>query len=421
MESALPANPTSGLHLAYAGLRVLDLSQGVAGPYCAQVLQQLGADVVKLEPIQGDWSRTMGSARGGMSALAIAFNRGKRSLACDVRRPEGQTILMALAAQADVVVQSFRPGVAERLGAGYAQVSSRNPAVIYVSISGFGLTGPYAALPATDSVAQAVAGMARTNGTPDGSPAGARPYAADIVSGVYAANAAGAALFARERSPDYLGTHIDVSLLACLAAWQNCLLVEHAWNGGLPPGPATVPQGFYETQDGHIVLVALDDRMFAAIADVLERPDWLADPALRKADGRKAAAAQLNQQIAAVVRTRPSAHWIERFARANVLAAPVACLPQLADDPQVRHLGLLQPIPSPEGGPGSLPFAGLPGVAPGAHPATEGVPAIGGHSAEILRSLQYDDASIARLADAGVIAVATAAGRSVFHPPTDLT
>jgi formyl-CoA transferase len=187
------------LHGAYTGIRVLDLSQGIAGPYCAQILQQLGADVVKVEPIAGDWSRAMGTTRCGTSALTVAFNRGKRSLACDLRKPEGQVILAKLVEHADVVVQSFRPGVAERLEAGYEQCSARNPAVIYVSISGFGLTGPYAARPATDSVVQAIAGMADTNRAPGGAPAGARPYGADICSGVYAANAVGAALFGRAR------------------------------------------------------------------------------------------------------------------------------------------------------------------------------------------------------------------------------
>src|SRR6218665_18553 len=149
---------STSTHLAYTGLRVLDLSQGIAGPYCGQILRQLGADVVKAEPLEGDWSRRIGLARGGMTAITMAFNRGKRSLACDARHPEGRALLALLAARTDIVIQSFRPGVAQRMGLGPAEVRAANPSVIYLSISGFGQSGPDAQRPGTDAIAQTVSG-----------------------------------------------------------------------------------------------------------------------------------------------------------------------------------------------------------------------------------------------------------------------
>src|SRR6218665_16715 len=161
---------STSTHLAYTGRRVLDLSQGIAGPYCGQILRQFGADVVKAEPLEGDWSRRIGLARGGMTAITMAFNRGKRSLACDARNPEGRALLALLAARTGIVIQSFRPGVAQRMGLGPAEVRAANPSVIYVSISGFGQSGPDAQRPGTDPIAPATSGIALTNPPPHPTP-----------------------------------------------------------------------------------------------------------------------------------------------------------------------------------------------------------------------------------------------------------
>jgi len=294
---------STSTHLAYTGLRVLDLSQGIAGPYCGQILRQLGADVVKAEPLEGDWSRRIGLARGGMTAITMAFNRGKRSLACDARHPEGRALLALLAARTDIVIQSFRPGVAQRMGLGPAEVRAANPSVIYLSISGFGQSGPDAQRPGTDAIAQTVSGLAVANRAPDGTPATAKPYIADVSCGLYAANAVGAALFARERSLERLGAHLDLSLLACMAALQNPLLIEHVWRGDAPATAATVPQGIYATADGHIALAAMSDAMFAAIGEVIGRPAWRSDPRMATAANRLAVAGEIDAALKAALST----------------------------------------------------------------------------------------------------------------------
>lgn len=401
--------PALDTNLPYAGLRVLDLSQGIAGPYCAQILQELGADVIKVEPLDGDWSRRIGLARDHMSATTLAFNRGKRSLACDARHPQGQALLGALAAQSDIVVQSFRPGVADRLGLGADRLRAAQPSLIYVSISGFGLSGPQAQRAATDSVAQAASGLAMANRAADGTPATAKPYIADQACGLYAANAVGAALFARERAPDRRGAHLDVSLLACMAALQNNLLFEKAWQGDAPASGGTVPQGIYDTADGHLALASTSDAMFGAIADVVGQPAWRTDPCMATAAARLQVAPQIQGDLQRILRTRGSAEWVTAFAAAQVLAAEVRHTDQLPTDVQVQHLGLLQALPHPEG-PGlpDLPCFGLPGLSPGLHRASAPAPRLGEHTTDILRTLHYSDAQIDALRDAGVIAHPTA-------------
>jgi len=380
------------MRLAYAELRVLDLSQGIAGPYCGQILQQLGADVIKVEPPEGDWSRRIGLARGGMSAITMAFNRGKRSLVCDARQAEGQALLATLAARSDIVIQSFRPGVAERMGLGHAALRAAQPSLIYVSISGFGLSGPDAQRPATDAVAQAVSGMALANRARDGTPATAKPYVADMSCGLYAAHAVGAALFARERTGGRPGAHLDVSLLACMTALQTSQLIDHVWRGDTPAPPATVPQGIYATADGHIALAAMSDAMFAAIGDVVGRPAWRHDPRMVSAADRLAAAPLIEAELTALLRTRSSDDWVAAFTARGVLAGEVRHSARLLDDAQVRHLGLLQPIEHPDGAAlPPLPGAGVPGLP--ADPASLGprAPRLGEHTAEILHELRDEE------------------------------
>lgn len=404
------------IHKAYTGLRVLDISQGIAGPYCAQMLQQLGAEVVKLEPLEGDWSRTIGLARGGMTAISIAYNRGKRSIALDARHPEGLAIVQALAAQSDVLVQSFRPGVAKRLGVGYEQLASCNPKLVYVSISGFGPSGPYLTRPATDSVAQAISGFAVANAAADGTPRMVKPYMADISCGMYAAQAVGAALFARERQGT--GAHLDVSLLASLAALQNSLVIDHLWGDGhapqvaTTPKAATVPQGIFRTADGHIILTALSDVMFASICELLGRPEWLADPRMGTAGDRLRVAAEIQAGVAAALRTQTTAEWSHRFSATDVLYAQANDFDGFQADPQVAHLGLLQSMlqptsqqmpKSPESMKHQLLFADFPGVAPDARPAGERAPLTGEHTRKILQELAYSEEHIAQLEQAGVI------------------
>src|SRR5690242_18332072 len=193
---------------AYSGLRVLDLGQGVAAPYCAMLLAMHGAEVVKLEPPAGDWSRGLGTRYGDHTAMSGHYNRGKRSLALDVKEGAARDIAAELARRADIVIEGFRPGVAARLGLGYEPLSVRNPRLLYMSVSGFGQEGPYVHLPCTDSVAQAFSGLMSVNLGNDGAPHRVGAIIVDTLTGLYAAQALGVALYARERSGE--GRRIEV-------------------------------------------------------------------------------------------------------------------------------------------------------------------------------------------------------------------
>ncbi|MBQ0130838.1 MAG: CoA transferase, partial [Comamonas sp.] len=232
--------------LPLQGLRVLDLSQGIAGPYCGLVLAQQGAQVIKVEPPEGDWSRHMGRQQDGMSAIFLSCNSGKKGLCINARTPEGKQQLLELAAQADVVIQNYRPGVAERMGVGWEALSQRNPGLVYISITGWGNSGPMAKVPTLDTTMQAASGMMHANRSADGQPRRVGLYVIDLTTGLYAAQAGMAALLRQARTG--LGRHVHVSMLQAAAALQNYLVVDAVLYPG-SESAVNAPTGIFTTAD----------------------------------------------------------------------------------------------------------------------------------------------------------------------------
>ncbi|SOY63882.1 Acyl-CoA transferase/carnitine dehydratase [Cupriavidus taiwanensis] len=393
--------------LPFAGLRVLDISQGIAGPYCAHILWQQGAQVIKVEPPAGDWGRKVGVVRGDTSALALAYNGGKRSACIDATSGAGKAVLLGLARQADVVVQNFRPQVAERLGVGYAALAAQRPELVYVSISGYGPDGPYADYPASDSVMQADSGLMFANRDADGAARRIGMLLADAATGLYAAQACAAALCRRFRSGH--GSHVELNLFEACCALQANNLLEHALGGPAAAGPVSAPNGVYASRDGSVTLLALNDTQFGKLCRALDHADWLDDPRFADNAGRMAHAALLDQLVASRIATRTTAQWQEILSRHDVLHAPVRSYDDVLSHPQAAHRQSFQTLAQP--GLGPLPFAGIP--ARGMRRDAGVAPANGEHTVEILRDAGFAQPAIDDWLRQGVVRQAPAAGAGV--------
>lgn len=381
---------------AYTGLRVLDMSQGVAGPYCAALLALQGAEVVKVEPPGGDWIRVMGGGEGGMTPLAVASNLGKRSLCIDARKPPGRAAIERLAAQADVLVENFRPGVMARLGLDAASLCARHPGLVYLSISGFGASGPWVDKPGTDSVLQAYTGLAMLNREADGRPRRIGMLVPDTVSALYATQALGAALYARSRTGR--GRHVQISLAECCAAFQAAPLYESALFAGRQAPPTAVPSGVFRTQDGFITLLVLRQDMWERLCTALGRDGWRGDPDYRDNPARGRNAAALNAAIAEQLAQQPSAHWIATLEAADVLCAEVQDYAQFRDHPQMRHQGTFGRLAQPPYEPLPMPY--LPGTPRGG--PIPPAPATGQHTRAVLHDIGYAADEIAALEQDGI-------------------
>jgi crotonobetainyl-CoA:carnitine CoA-transferase CaiB-like acyl-CoA transferase len=389
--AADPARP-------YAGLRVLDASQGLAGPYCAMLLAQHGAQVIKVEPPEGDWSRGIGTRHGDATALSLAANRGKASLVVDLKAPGAAAALRRIAARADVFLESFRPGVAERLGLGYAALSADHPGLVYASISGYGASGPYAQRPGTDTVLQAFSGMMSLNRDGDGRPNRVGFLVVDTLTALYAFQAVSVALYARRAGAG--GRHLELSLMQSAAAFLAPKLVEHALEGEAAR-PLNVPAGVYRTLDGWIAVTLSRESHFPALCRAIDRPDLAADPRHASFETRADHQGALKAAIADTLARRDTGHWLGRFTAHEVMANPVSTLGDWVADPHVQAVGAATRVDVP--GLGELVWPGIPGVSP-LEPGEPraGWSHVGEGGLDALRGFGFDDAALAQLKAAGI-------------------
>jgi crotonobetainyl-CoA:carnitine CoA-transferase CaiB-like acyl-CoA transferase len=375
-----------------AGIRVVDLSQGIAGPYCAMLLAQHGADVIKVEPLEGDWSRTLGARYGDQTAFSVVGNLGKRSIALDLKQRADHIVLKRLARRADVFIEGFRPGVAKRLGADYPAIAALSPRVIYLSVSGFGQTGPERDRPAMDPVLQAFTGMMHTNRGADGLPHRVGTIVVDMGTGLYCAQAVLAALFGR--GADGPGRYIDASLMTSAAGLQSVHLMAHHLEGG-QMRPGRVPSGCYRTADGWLQITIHRDEEFRRLCDVLEAPDLRDDPRFATHDQRGGHLDELTARVTGALARQPTATWCGALRAAGLMHERVNTLLEFLSHPHVAESGALEWIEQPAVGKVPIPrVAGLPPLAPG---DPRGVaPGLDQHRAEILRELGFSPASAPR-------------------------
>jgi crotonobetainyl-CoA:carnitine CoA-transferase CaiB-like acyl-CoA transferase len=389
------------------GIRVLDLSRVIAGPYCATLMADLGADVVKVErPGRGDDLRAW---RGnGMSAAFAAINRGKRGIAVDLQRPEGSKLVFELARRADVIVENFLPGVADKLGLGYGAVSAVSPAVVYVSVTGFGQTGPHARRAGYNTIAQGMSGIMALTGMPGHPPTKVGGSVADLAAALWAFGVANAALAHRLRTGQ--GQHLDVSLLASTLALLPDPVAHYFDSGQRPPrvgnrNPYLTPAEAFRTKDGWVQVVIMNPDQYGRFCRALGDESLATDPKLATNDSRVANHDEFRARVERALARDTTGVWVARFEAEQVAAGPIYEFDEVFADPQVKHLGLVTEIEQPGYGLARmLAFPVRASATPGAirRPA----PLLGEHTAEVLGELGLPKSEIDRLAAAGVVALA---------------
>jgi len=392
---------------AFSGVRVLDLSRVLAGPSCGQLLADFGADVIKVEDVGGDENRKWAPVVDGESANYLSVNRGKRGMTLNLKSAAGQEILAALVAGSDVVIDSFLPAVAERLGVGDATLRAIRPDLIHVTISGYGHDGPLASKPGYDLMLQAFSGMMAMTGERDGGPIRAGASFIDMATGMLAFSGVSAALYAR-LAGKAAGQHIRVSLLETAIALLGYHVPAYTLAGKLPPRDGSgvwhiVPYQAFATRDGYVLAGATNDAAWQRLCAAIDAPDLAANPAYATTALRIENRALLIAALSAIFLTGETAGWVRRLDAANVPCAPVNDLAQTLAHPQVQAMRMVLDIAGRKGG--ALRVAGVP-LNLSATPAEPGgaPPLLGEHTDSILKNeLRFGDDKIAALRQEGVI------------------
>lgn len=329
----------------FADLTVIDLTRVLAGPYCTMLLCDLGARVIKVErPESGDDARAIGPFSADESAYFASLNRGKQSIALDLKDDSDCKILWQLLARADVVVENFRAGTMERLGFGWDTLHERFPRLIYAAASGFGHTGPYAARPAYDMVVQAMGGVMSLTGPEGGPPTRVGTSIGDITAGLFTAVGVGSALYHRERTGE--GVKIDVAMLDSQVAILENAIARYTTTGEVPGPigsrhPSITPFGAFATQDGEFVIAAGNDGLFRTLCKELDCPELASQPEFATNPARAENEGALKQRLERALGTRPTSEWLERLGRAGVPCGPINNVADVLADPQVRARNMI--------------------------------------------------------------------------------
>ncbi|QJT82705.1 CaiB/BaiF CoA-transferase family protein [Kosakonia sp. MUSA4] len=390
-----------------SGVRVLDLSRVLAGPWCASLLNDLGAEVIKIEmPGSGDDSRAFTPHINGESSYFMQLNHGKKSVTLDLKSAQGLAILKDLVACSDVLVENFRPGVTQRLGIDYATLQAINPRLVYVSISGFGQQGSLAHKAAYDHIIQAIGGIMQVTGWANGEPTRVGDAIGDVVAGLYGSWAVLAALL--QRGITGKGQHLDVSMLDTMVTLQMVSLTQ--WLGGQPSAgrlgnahPISAPMDSYRAQDGHIVIAVANDKLFRQLAGAMGNPALVDDPRFASDPQRLAHQQPLREEIERWLADKSVSDAQAVLDRAGVPASPVLRLDQILDSDYAQERELVKQTQHPRAGaisivPQPVKMSGAPGE-PALIP-----PVLGEHTLSVLREvLGMDEATLAQLQTQGVI------------------
>lgn len=402
------------MNLPLSGIRVLDLSNVLAGPFCGYHLARLGAEVIKVEnPKGGDLARRLGAdpemAKRLLGLSFVAVNAGKQSVAIDFKSPDGKDVFLRLVERADVVLENFRPGVMDRLGLGYDVLSVRNPKLVYCAISGFGQDGPWKNRPAYDQIVQGLSGAMSVTGDADTAPLRTGFPISDTIAGITAAFAISAALV--EQRTTGRGRKLDVSLLESTLAAMGWVVSNHL-NANVTPEPmgnenfTAAPSGTFATGSGPLNIAANEQKQYEALCDVVGRPDLKADPRFAERQSRKVHRAALKAELEGALRARPAVEWEAVFNKAGVPSGCVLTVPEILAEAQVSGRNFVETLPVTVSG-GQPMRVTRPGFRLDAdYPAPTPPPELGQDTGHWLGELGYGEEEVAALLERGVVAAA---------------